>query len=72
MYFLRQLKKFSPRGEILIQFYRAVIESVLCVSFPIWYGSTTQDQKRRLNRVIISNAGRMFGRELAFPGGDIH
>ena len=63
MYFLLQLKKFSPWSEILIQFYRAVIESVLCFSLRIWYGSTTQDQKRCLNRVI-SSAGRIFGREL--------
>ena len=30
MYFPRQLKKFGLRREILLQFYRAVIESVLC------------------------------------------
>ena len=30
MYFLRQLNKFGLRRGILVQFYRAVIESVLC------------------------------------------
>ena len=60
MYFIRQLMKFSLRREILIQFYRAVIESVLCFSLPVWYGSTTQDQKRCLNRVV-SNVGESLG-----------
>ena len=63
MYFLRQLKKFGLRREILIQFYGAAIESVRCFSLPVWYGSTTQDQKRRPNRVI-RNSGRTVGREL--------
>ena len=54
---------FDLRRKILIQFYRAVIESVPCFSLPIWYGRTTQDQNRRLNRVI-RNAGRIVGREL--------
>ena len=63
MYFLRQLKRFGLRREILIQFYRAVIESVLCFSLPVWRGSTTQDQKRRVNR-DIRKAGRIVGRLL--------
>ena len=57
MYFLRQLKKFGLRRQILIQFYRAVMESVRCFSLPVWYGSTTQDQMRRLNRVITNSVG---------------
>ena len=57
MYFLRQLKKFGLRREILIQFYRAAIESVRCFSLPVWYGSTTQDQKRRPKRVIRNSVG---------------
>ena len=63
MYFLRQLKKFGLRREILVQFYRAVIENVLCFSLTVWYGSTTEDQRRRLNRVV-RNAGRIVGCEL--------
>ena len=63
MYFLRQLKKFGLRREILVQFYRAVIENVLRFSLTVWYGSTTEDQRRRLNRVV-RNAGRIVGCEL--------
>ena len=63
MYFLRQLKKFGLRREILVQFYRAVIESMLCFSQTVWCGSTTKDQRRRLNRVD-RNAGRIVGCEL--------
>ena len=63
MYFLRQLKKFGLRCEILLQFYRAVIESVLCFSLSVWFGSTTKDQRRRPSRVV-KNAGRIIGREL--------
>ena len=36
IYFLRQLKKLGLRREILIHFYRAVAESVLCFSLPVW------------------------------------
>ena len=62
IYFLRQLMKFSLRREILIQFYRVVMESVRCFSLPVWYGRLwcTQDQKRCLNRVV-SNAGQIVG-----------
>ena len=62
MYSLRQLKKFGLRREILVQFYRAVIERVLCFSQTVWYGST-KDQRRRLNRVV-RNAGKIVGCEL--------
>ena len=63
MYSLRQLKKFGLRREILVQFYRAVIESVLRFSLTVWYGSTTKDERRRLNRIIM-NAGRIDQCEL--------
>ena len=35
MYFPRQLNKFGLRREILLQFYRAVIESVLCFTLSV-------------------------------------
>lgn len=56
MCFLRQLKKFGLRCEILIQFYRAIIESMWYFSLPVWYGIFTQYQKTRLN-CVIRNAG---------------
>ena len=63
MYFLRQLKKLGLRHEILLQFYRAVIESVLCFSLSVWFSNTTKDQRRRLSRVV-KKAGRIIGCEL--------
>ena len=32
LYFLRQLKKFGLRREILVQFYRSALESILAFS----------------------------------------
>ena len=63
MYFLRQLKKLGLVREVLLQFYRAVIESVLCFSLSAWFGSTTKDQRRRLSRVV-KNAGLIIECEL--------
>ena len=37
MYFLRQLRKYNLPQELLIQFYTAVIESVLCTSITVWF-----------------------------------
>ena len=56
MYFIWQLKKFGLWREILIQFYRAIIESTWYFSLPVWCGIITQDQKTRLN-CVIRNAG---------------
>ena len=35
-----------------MKFYRAVIESVLTKSFTVWYGHTTVDDRKRLNKVV--------------------
>ena len=63
MYFLRQLKKFKLSSEILVRFYRAVIESVLTFSIIVWYGNSTQQQKDHLDRVV-RNASKIIGTEL--------
>ena len=63
MYFLRQLKKFKLSSEILLQFYRAVIESILTSSIIVWYGNSTQQQKDSLGR-IVKNASKIIGTEL--------
>jgi hypothetical protein len=63
LYFLRQLKKFGLNKDILVQFYQAVIESVLTFSISVWYGSTTQQQKDRLDRVVRA-ASRIVGCDL--------
>ncbi|KAK3516851.1 hypothetical protein QTP70_024904, partial [Hemibagrus guttatus] len=49
-YFLRQLRKFNLPQELLTQFYSVVIESVLCTSITVWFGSATKSDMRRLQR----------------------
>ncbi len=42
LYFLRQLRKLNLPHELLIQFYSAIIESVLCTLKPVWFSSATK------------------------------
>ncbi|KAI3353980.1 hypothetical protein L3Q82_018534 [Scortum barcoo] len=45
--FLRKLKRAGLSPQLLTNFYRATIESILCLSAAVWYGScTAQDRKR--------------------------
>ncbi len=50
--FLRQLRKFNLPQELLKQFYSAIIESVLCTSITVWFGSATKTDIRRLQRTV--------------------
>ncbi len=50
LYFLRQLRKFSLPQELLKPFYFAIIESVLCSSITVWFGSVTKSHIKRLQR----------------------
>ena len=63
MYFLRQLRKFGVDPNIQIQFYRATIESVLTYSLTTWYGSTSQQERTELDR-IVSTASKIIGCDL--------
>ncbi len=45
LYFLRQLRKFNLPQELLIQFYSAIIESVLCSSITVWFSYQNRHQK---------------------------
>ena len=63
MYFLRQLRKYNLPQELLIQFYTAVIESVLCSSITVWFGSATKLDRNRLQRTVRS-AERIIGADL--------
>ncbi|KAK3570810.1 hypothetical protein QTP86_027632, partial [Hemibagrus guttatus] len=60
LYFLRQLRKFNLPQELLTQFYSAVIESVLCTSITVWFGSATKSDIRRLQRTVRT-AERIIG-----------
>ncbi|KAK3574414.1 hypothetical protein QTP86_006579 [Hemibagrus guttatus] len=63
LYFLRQLRKFNLPQELLIHFYSAVIESVLCTSITVWFGSATKSDMRRLQRTVWT-AERIIGAPL--------
>ncbi len=63
LYFLRQLRKFNLPQELLIQFYSAIIESVLCTSITVWFSSATKSDLRRLRRVVRT-AERIIGTTL--------
>ncbi|XP_070411312.1 uncharacterized protein [Nothobranchius furzeri] len=63
MYFLRHLRKFGLPQELLIIFYTAAVESILCSSITVWFGSATKMDKCRLQR-IIKTAGKIIGAQL--------
>ncbi|KAK3522700.1 hypothetical protein QTP86_030096, partial [Hemibagrus guttatus] len=63
LYFLRQLRKFNLPKELLIHFDSAVIESVLCTSITVWFGSATKSDMRRLQR-MVRTAERIIGAPL--------
>ncbi len=63
LYFLRQRSKFNRPQELLIQFYSAIIESVLCTSITVWFSSDTKYDHKRLRRVVRT-AERIIGTTL--------
>ncbi|XP_057207383.1 RAC serine/threonine-protein kinase isoform X2 [Triplophysa rosa] len=63
LYFLRQLRKFNLPQELLTQFYSVAIQSVLCTSITVWYGSATKSDLRRLQRTVRS-AEKIIGAPL--------
>ncbi len=52
LYFVCQLRKFNLPQELLIQFYAAVTESVLCCSITIWFSSVTKSDLRRIHQIV--------------------
>ncbi len=58
--FLRQLKKFNLPPAHMTQFYSAVIESVLCSSITVLFGSASKSDIRRLQRTVRT-AERIIG-----------
>ncbi len=63
LYFLRKLRKFNLTQELLIEFYSAIIESILCTSITVWFSSATKSDLRRLRRVVWT-AERIIGTPL--------
>ncbi|KAK3545591.1 hypothetical protein QTP70_008132 [Hemibagrus guttatus] len=54
MYFLRQLKKFLLPVKMLVNFYTAIIESILTSSIKVWFAAATARDKAKLQHVIHS------------------
>ncbi|KAK3530955.1 hypothetical protein QTP70_007257 [Hemibagrus guttatus] len=54
IYFLRQLKKFLLPVKMLVNFYTAIIESILTSSITVWFAAATATDKANLQRVIHS------------------
>ncbi|MCI4394711.1 hypothetical protein PGIGA_G00171960 [Pangasianodon gigas] len=54
LYFLRQLKKFHLLVKMMVNFYTAIIESILTSSITVWFAAATARDKAKLQRVIHS------------------
>ena len=52
LYFLWQLRKFNLPKELLTTFYSAIIQSVICTSITVWFGSDTKRGRTRPQRTI--------------------
>ncbi|KAI4871332.1 hypothetical protein NFI96_009818, partial [Prochilodus magdalenae] len=64
LYFLRRLRKFGKSAQILSNFYRSTIESVLTSSFTVWYANCTAQDRKAL-QCVIKTAQSISG--AAFP-----
>ena len=60
LYLLRRLKSFGVRKEILVNFYRAIIENILTSAITVWFGRVTQKDLNRLCSVVRT-AERIIG-----------
>ncbi|KAK3533800.1 hypothetical protein QTP70_029508, partial [Hemibagrus guttatus] len=54
MYFLRELKKFLLPVKMLVNFYTAIVESILTSYITVWFAAATARDKAKLQRVIHS------------------
>ncbi|TWW54643.1 hypothetical protein D4764_0023300 [Takifugu flavidus] len=52
MFFLRQLRKLKLPPRMLVQFYTAIMESILTSSITVWYAGATVRDRLRLQRVV--------------------
>ncbi|KAI3364513.1 hypothetical protein L3Q82_011300 [Scortum barcoo] len=52
-----KLKRAGLSPQLLTNFYRATIESILCLSAAVWYGSCTAQDRKDLARVVKTAQG---------------
>ncbi|KAJ8359021.1 hypothetical protein SKAU_G00155460 [Synaphobranchus kaupii] len=69
LYFLRQLKKLRVEKGLLVQFYKAIVQSILTniPSITVWYANTPQHTIKDMDR-IISRAAKITGCKLPTLG----
>ena len=63
LFFLRRLKKAQLSPQILINFYRCTIESILTYCISVWYGNCSVAERKTLQRVV-KTAQRITGSSL--------
>ncbi|KAJ8407061.1 hypothetical protein AAFF_G00287370 [Aldrovandia affinis] len=63
LFFLRRLRKAHLSPQILVNFYRCAIESILTNSIMAWYGNCTASDRKTLQRVV-KTAQRITGSSL--------
>ena len=52
LYFLRVLRRQQVQQRLLVDFYRATIESILTHGISVWYAACTAGDKHALHRVV--------------------
>ncbi|KAI3352073.1 hypothetical protein L3Q82_020885, partial [Scortum barcoo] len=70
-FFLRKLKRAGLSPQLLTNFYRATIESILCLSAAVWYGSCTAQDRKDLALGGENSTGDC-GKSSSRPGLNIH
>ncbi|KAI5619532.1 gastrula zinc finger protein XlCGF28.1-like [Silurus asotus] len=63
LFFLRTLKKNQLSSDILVNFYRCAVESILTSCVTVWYGSCSAAERKALQRVV-KTAQRITGTPL--------
>lgn len=60
LHFLRVLRNYHLRQDLLVCFYRCAVESILTYCICVWFASCTEHEKSALQRVVKS-AQRIIG-----------
>ncbi|TWW81716.1 hypothetical protein D4764_01G0015310 [Takifugu flavidus] len=63
LFFLRSLKKHHLSSDILVNFYRCTIKSILTSCVTVWYGNCSASDRKALQKVV-KTAQRIAGASL--------
>ena len=63
LHLLRRLKSFRVSSNLLFNFYRSFVESILLSSITVWYGSISAKDRKCLDRAVRT-ASRIVGKAL--------